>query len=98
MLQVEQIVQSAVRALPAFLGGRSPQSLRVEEVLPPQADDGPWRVTLSYLEPGVEEPEHPSLRGLGAMLRKPPPPERVLRVIEVDENGSALAMRLRPTG
>lgn len=98
MLQVEQIVQAAVRALPAFLGGRSPQGLRVEEVLPPQVDEGPWRVTLSYLEPGVEEPEHPSLHGLGAMFRKPPPPERVLRVIEVDDKGSAVAMRLRPTG
>jgi hypothetical protein len=98
MIPVEQAVRSAVSAVPRFLGGRSPESLRIEEVVPPDDESGEWRITLSYLEPGVEPSEHPVLRSM-RVVRGPPPPERVLRVITVRaDNGEARAMVLRPTG
>ena len=98
MIPVEEAVRNAVSAVPRFLGGRQPESLRIEEVVPPDSDLGEWRVTLSYLEPGVEPAEHPALKSLRVM-RGPPPPERVLRVITVRaDNGEARAMVLRPTG
>lgn len=96
MIRVEDAVQSAVRALPGFLGGRSPDGIRVEEVVPPEGDAGEWQITLSYLEPGVERPEHPVFKSI---VRRAPEPERVLRVITVRaDSGRARAMVLRPTG
>jgi hypothetical protein len=93
VIPVERAVQVAAAALPGFLGGRKPESVRVEEVVP--SDNGGWRITLSHLEPGVNAPEHPLLKNL---LRPPPAPERVLRVIEIDsETGEARRMVLRET-
>lgn len=52
------------------------------------------RITLSYLEPGVPEPRHPVQQAFEGIWTKPPPLERVLRVIEVDPvTGRALSMR-----
>ncbi len=90
-LKVEDAVRAAVRSLPSFLGGRTLQGVRVEEVFPP-GEDHRWRITLSHLEPGVEKPKHPAIR----ILESPPPPERVFHVLEVEETtGEVLSMRLR---
>ena len=95
-IDVERAVLSAIQALPKFLGGRSPVGVRVEEVVPPGTSAmGAWRVTLSHLEPGVEI-DDPVRKALLGAFRPAPPPERVLRVIEVDaETGDARAMKLR---
>lgn len=91
---VEQAVQEALKALPTYLGGTKPVGVRVEEVIPPAAEGAPFRITLSYLEPGVPEPRHPVQQAFEGIWTKPPPPERVLRVIEVDPvTGRALSMR-----
>jgi hypothetical protein len=95
---VEKAVLAAQAALPKYLGGRRPESVRVEEVLPPTtALDPVWKVTLSYLEPGVQAPEPP---GLAAFLpRAAPMPERVMKVITIDATTfEARSMTLRQTG
>lgn len=94
-LKVQEAVRAAVRQLPAFLGDRPLEGVRVEEVFPPR-DGTSWRITLSHLEPGVEKPKHPAVRMLEGPLKVPPPPERVYHVLEVDaETGDVLSMRLR---
>ena len=87
----------AAGALPRFLRGRRPDSVRVEEVIP--TDDGhTWRITLSYLEPGVPAPEPAFLRG-SRIFTTPPAPERVHRAVVVDgESGEARSMQLREAG
>lgn len=94
-LKVEEAVQSAVRALPSFLGGRTLEGVRVEEVFPPREAQH-WRITLSHLEPGVEKRRHPALGVLEGPFKSPPPPERVFHVLAVDAStGEVLSMRLR---
>ena len=88
-LSAREAVQAAVKAIPDLLGGRMPKGLRVEEVRPPQ-EDNRWRVTLSFLEPADVQPEHPLFAGV---FPKPPPEERVLRVVEIEAStGEAQAM------
>lgn len=97
MIPVDRAVQAAVAALPQFLGGRRPDGVRVEEVLPPK--HGAWSITLSYLEPGVPAPEHPLQALPSGLIRAAPAPERVLKVITVDcETGEAKSMTLRKAG
>jgi hypothetical protein len=89
---VEKAVLAAQAALPGFLGGRKPESVRVEEVLPPEGSE--WRITLSYLEPGVE----PHTTTLASLLR-PVSPERVMKVITIDATTfAARSMTLRQAG
>ncbi len=93
MIPVEQAVRVATRELKHFLGGSQPQGLRVEEAIPSD-DETKWNVTLSYMEPTVKQPE-PRLLKLG-LVERPPPLERVLRVVVVDATtGEAVAMRMR---
>lgn len=94
---VDEIVRAAIRSLPAFLGGRQAEGVRVEEVFPPKGR-APWRITLSHLEPA--EPESAMANALLGSLPdiwKPTPRmERVLRVLEVDPaSGAPLSMRSR---
>jgi hypothetical protein len=94
-LTVETAVLAAMKALPSYLGGATPVGVRVEEVLPPTAEASPFRITLSYLEPGAPEPRHPAQKALDGIWTRPPPMERVLRVVEVDAvTGQATGMRM----
>jgi hypothetical protein len=100
-VDVETAVRTAKLALPKFLGGATPQLLRVEEVVPDH-EHGEWRITLSYLEEGVRVPENKyaqmvrnSVDGSAPL----PPTERVLRVVKVNATtGEPVGMLIRTNG
>jgi hypothetical protein len=98
VISVQAAVKAAIAALPDYLGGRAPEGIRVEEVVPPEADNA-WRVTLSYLEPGSFHPDSFLDSLVSQHLRAPPAPERVLRVFAIDAmTGTPKSMTLRNAG
>jgi hypothetical protein len=91
--KVTDVVQAAVKALPEWLGGQAPSSVRVEEVEPPE-HGSEWRVTLSYLESLGPRTRFDAI--LGGVAGGNRPLERVLRVIVVDgDTLEAKKMKIR---
>lgn len=96
-IKASEAVRAAIGALPEFLGGKKPLGVRVEEVLPPEAGQDDWRITLSFLEEDLRDA--PPWRPDRFVPLLHTSRERVLRVIAIGpEDGSPKKMTMREAG